>query len=109
MAQKRPSLTQDLIWRLEALAFDLVGAVLALMPIDVASALGGTVLRRLGPLTGAPRVAERNLSIAFPDMNEAERKRILDAQWDNVGRLAAEFQMLGRLTPDSGRIEVVGG
>jgi KDO2-lipid IV(A) lauroyltransferase len=109
MAQKRPSLTQDLIWRLEAFAFDLVGGLLALLPIDAASALGGATLRLLGPLTSAHRTARRNLDIAFPDMAQAERERILGAQWENVGRLAAEFQMLGRLTPESGRIEVVGG
>ena len=109
MSQKRPSLAQDLIWRAEVFAFDLVGLLLGCMPIDVASGLVGWALRRLGPLTGAHKTAQRNLMIAFPDMDDAERARILDAQWDNVGRLAAEFQMLGRLTPESGRIEVVGG
>jgi KDO2-lipid IV(A) lauroyltransferase len=108
MSQKRPSLAQDLIWRLEALAFDLIGGALALLPIDAASALGGAVLRLIGPLTRAHKTARRNLMIAFPDMAEPERRRILAAQWENVGRLAAEFQMLGRLTPQSGRIEVEG-
>jgi KDO2-lipid IV(A) lauroyltransferase len=108
MSQKRPSLAQDLIWRLEALAFDLFGAVLACLPIDVASAAGAAVVKRVGPLTGAHKTARRNLQIAFPDMGEAERERILAAQWENVGRMAAEFQMLGRLTPESGRIEVEG-
>lgn len=108
MSQKRPSLAQDLVWRLEALGFDLFGGVLALMPIDVASALGGGLLKLIGPLTSAHRTARRNLMIAFPDMAESERRRILAAQWENVGRLAAEFQMLGRLTPESGRIEVEG-
>ena len=108
MSQKCPSLAQDLIWRLEALAFDLFGAALACLPIDAASAVGAAVVKRVGPLTGAHKTARRNLQIAFPDMDEAERERILAAQWENVGRMAAEFQMLGRLTPDSGRIEVEG-
>ncbi len=29
------------MWRLEALGFDVVGGLFALMPIDVASAVGG--------------------------------------------------------------------
>lgn len=98
-----------MIWRIEALGFDLMGALFGLMPIDLASAVGGAVLRRLGPLTGAHKTARRNLTIAFPQWDEAQRQRVLNEQWDNVGRMAAEFQMLGRLTSDSGRIELVNG
>jgi KDO2-lipid IV(A) lauroyltransferase len=108
MTKRRPSWRQTLIWRIEAFGFDLVGALFALMPIDVASAVGGAVLRRLGPLTGAHKTARRNLMIAFPDWDEAQRALVLDQQWENVGRMAAEFQMLGRLTAESGRVEVIG-
>ncbi len=109
MSKRRHAWTQDLIWRLEALGFDLFGGLFALMPIDAASALGGAALRLIGPLTGAHKTARRNLMIAFPDWDEAKRRRVLDEQWENVGRLAAEFQMMGRLTPESGRVEVIGG
>jgi KDO2-lipid IV(A) lauroyltransferase len=107
MAQKRAPWRQDLVWRIEALGYDLFGAVFALMPLDVASALGGALLRLLGPLTGAHKTARRNLMIAFPDMDPAQRRRLLRAQWDNVGRLTAEFQLMHKLTPRSGRIEMV--
>jgi KDO2-lipid IV(A) lauroyltransferase len=96
------------MWRLEAFGFAFVGFVFRLMPVEVASSLGGAVLRWLGPLTGAHKTADRNLRIAFPDMDEATRKRILVAQWDSLGRLTAEFQLMDRLTPDSGRVEIVG-
>lgn len=108
MSNRRPPWAQDLIWRLEALGFDLIGALFALMPIDLASAVGGAALRFIGPMTGAHRTARRNLMIAFPAWDEAQRRRVLDRQWDNVGRLAAEFQMMGRLTAESGRLEVIG-
>ncbi len=36
-------------------------------------------------------------------------RRLLDAQWDNVGRLSAEFQMMHRLIGEPDRIEVVNG
>ncbi len=108
MSNRRPPWAQDLIWRLEALGFDLIGAAFALMPIDLASAVGGAALRLIGPLTGAHRTARRNLMIAFPDWDEGQRRKVLDQQWDNVGRLAAEFQMMGRLTEESGRVEVIG-
>jgi KDO2-lipid IV(A) lauroyltransferase len=109
MSAQRPSWTRDLLWRLEALAFDLLGAGFRLLPLEAASSLGGAALRLLGPLTGAHRIAERNIRIAFPELTAAERKSLLAAQWDNLGRLTAEFSLMDRLTPASGRIEIVGG
>src|SRR5690242_2085809 len=109
MSERRPSFAQDLAWRLEALGFDMLGLLFRLMPIETASRLGGAALRLLGPLTGAHKTAERNLRIAFPGLDEAARKRLLVAQWDNLGRLTAEFQLMHRLTPASGRVEIVGG
>jgi KDO2-lipid IV(A) lauroyltransferase len=109
MPQERPSFSQDLIWRLEALGFDMLGAFFRLMPVEAASTLGGAALRLLGPLSGAHKTAERNLRIAFPQMQKAERDRLLVAQWDNLGRLTAEFQLMDRLTPAQGRVEIVGG
>jgi KDO2-lipid IV(A) lauroyltransferase len=109
MSDRRPSFVQDLAWRLEALGFDLLGLVFRLMPIETASSVGGAVLRLLGPMTGAHKTAERNLRIAFPELDAAGRKRLLVAQWDNLGRLTAEFQLMHKLTPASGRVEIVGG
>ena len=108
MSDARPSLLQVLLWRIEVLAFDLVTGLFALMPLETASAVGGALLRRLGPLTSNHKTARRNLMIAFPEMGEAEREKLLDAQWDNTGRVFVEFQLLDRLTPESGRIEVEG-
>jgi KDO2-lipid IV(A) lauroyltransferase len=96
-------------WRVEAAFSDLFAAVFRLMPVDLASAAGGAFLRAIGPLSPAHRTARRNLSIAFPEMGEAERRALLRAQWDNVGRLFAEFPLVDRLTPASGRVEIVGG
>jgi KDO2-lipid IV(A) lauroyltransferase len=104
-----PSRAQDLIWRLEAAGFDLLAVLFGLLPLDVASALGGWGLRLLGPLSGAHKIAERNIRLAFPDLDAAGRKRLLAAQWDNLGRLTAEFSLMHRLTPKSGRVEIVGG
>ncbi len=109
MSRAQPSLAQEVAWRLEALAFDVFGGLFRLLPVDAASAIGGRLLKVLGPLTGTHRTAERNLRIAFPEMPEPERRRLLTAQWENVGRLFAEFPLTDRLTPASGRVEIVGG
>ena len=109
MSRPRPPFTQDLIWRLEAFGFDLLGLFFRLMPLELASRLGGAALRVIGPLSGAQKTVERNLRIAFPDMGKAERDRLVAAQWDNLGRLTAEFQLMHKLTPAAGRVEIVGG
>jgi KDO2-lipid IV(A) lauroyltransferase len=109
MTDRRPSFAQDLAWRLEALGFDLLGLVFRLMPIEMASSFGGAALRLLGPLTGAHKTAERNLRIAFPELDDEARRKLLVAQWENLGRLTAEFQLMHKITPATGRVEIVGG
>jgi KDO2-lipid IV(A) lauroyltransferase len=109
MTERRPSFAQDLVWRLEAFGFDLLGGMFRLMPIETASSLGAAALRLLGPLTGAHKTAERNLRIAFPELDAEARRRLLVAQWENLGRLTAEFQLMHKITPATGRVEIVGG
>lgn len=109
MSAPRPSFGQDIAWRLEALGFDLLGLLFRLLPLEAASSFGGAVLRVLGPMSGAHKTADRNLRLAFPDMPKADRERLLVAQWDNLGRLTAEFQLMHKITPATGRVEIVGG
>ncbi|MEE7505953.1 lipid A biosynthesis lauroyl acyltransferase [Methylobacterium sp. C33D] len=61
------------------------------------TALGAALLRTLGPLLPAHRTAMANLRAAFPDMPEAERKRIALEAWDNLGRTGAEYAHLDTL------------
>ncbi len=101
-------LGQRALWRLEAFGYDVITALLRLMPVDTASAFGGNLLKLVGPLSGAHRTADRNLRLAFPDMTPERRAEIVKAQWENFGRYIAEMTMMDRLTPASGRVEVVG-
>ncbi len=102
------TLTQDIIWRAEAFAFDAISLLVRLFPIAWVSAAGGWLLRKLGPLSGAHKIAARNIDIAFPDLTPKARARLLDDQWDNVGRTFFEFPLTDKLTPAGGRVEVVG-
>jgi KDO2-lipid IV(A) lauroyltransferase len=106
MAKSRSPLIQELLWRLEALGFDLFTAVARAAPMEAWSAFFGAVARVVGPLTGAHRTARRGLKLAFPDMPEPEVRTLLAAQWDNFGRYLAEFPITDRLTPAGGRVDV---
>lgn len=104
----KPSLAQDVIWRLEAVGYDVMLALLRLMPIDVASSVGGGLLRLLGPLTNPHRTARVNIDLVFPEASAAWKRTLLADQWENVGRAFFELQVLDRIMADPGRVEVVG-
>ena len=99
---------QVLVWGLEAFALDVATLLMRALPPDIASAFGAAVVSAVGPLTRAHRTAQQNLTLAFPEMGETERRRILHAQWESFGRYVIELLMMDRLTPASGRVEVVG-
>ena len=101
-------LFQDLNWRLQAAAFSGLFAVLRALGVERASGFGGRLLRTLGPLTGTHKTVTRNLRIAFPEMDPAERERLAIDQWEQTGRTFAELAIMDRLTPESGRIDIVG-
>lgn len=101
-------MSQDLVWRLEAAAFRGLFGFLRLLGVERASGFGGKLLRTLGPLTGTHKTVTRNLRIAFPDMGAAERDRLAVDQWEQTGRTFAELAVMDRLTPESGRIDIVG-
>lgn len=107
MSDKRRPWAQDLLWRAEALGFDLFIGVVRLLGVDAASAFGGWLGRTVGPWSGAHKVATRNLKLAFPDKDEAWRAAMLRAQWDGLGRTFAEFPLMDRILPSTGRVEVV--
>ncbi|CAN5117021.1 lysophospholipid acyltransferase family protein [soil metagenome] len=107
MSDKRRPWAQDLLWRAEALGFDLFIGVVRLIGVDAASAFGGWLGRTAGPLSGAHKVATRNLKLAFPDKDAAWHEAMLKAQWDGLGRTFAEFPLMDKILPSTGRVEVV--
>lgn len=87
----------------------MVNFILNLFPFAWISTLGGFLLRKIGPFTSKHKIAETGLKIAFPEASEAQIHKLLDAQWDNIGRTFAEFPLLHRIKAFSGkRVEIVG-
>ena len=79
--------------------------LIGLLPRGVARAIGGWVggiaYRVLGRLRS---VGQRNLRLAFPEMAEAERERILRTEYRNLGWLLAEFCLMpGYTAKDASR------
>jgi len=97
--------------RLEGLAArGAVWLLLRLGPVG-ASNLCGAVARTVGPMLRVSRVADRNLRLALPELDAADRRRVIRGVWENLGRTAGEFAHVGRLqeTASGPGWEVVGG
>jgi KDO2-lipid IV(A) lauroyltransferase len=89
----------------------LIVRVLGLLPRPCARALAIGVARLVCVLhSRLRRVGVRNLEIAFPQMPLPERRRLLRAEFDNLGRLLAEFCLFPRYTRENvSRVAVYDG
>ncbi|MEZ0261774.1 MAG: lysophospholipid acyltransferase family protein [Alphaproteobacteria bacterium] len=90
---------------LETAAAYLFYGLCALLPLETASSFGGWLARKVFKRSRPTRTALANLALAFPDKTDAERRAIVDGMWDNLGRVAAEYPHLHKITP---LIELVG-
>jgi len=98
---------QDFFYRLQAYAARAAMALFRALPIDAASWLGGRIARTFGPLTRAQKTAVENLRRAMPELDEAARRKIITAMWDNIGRTVGEYPHLGLLMTDTQRVEII--
>jgi len=80
-----------------------------LMPLGMASAVGGWLGRTLGPLFPISNIARRNLRMILPE-RAAEHKKIIRGMWNNFGRVFAEYPHLKSIAAGQGgaRIDIVG-
>jgi KDO2-lipid IV(A) lauroyltransferase len=74
---------------------------LGALPRQVAVALGVAIGRVAYFLAGGlRRTGERNLEIAFPDMDQSDRTLLLRGCFKSLGRLLGEFSQLPKATPE---------
>ena len=53
--------------------------------------ISGKIVSLIGPLFRSNKLVYSNLSNAFPDLNEFEKKKITKAMWGNYGKILAEY------------------
>ncbi len=110
MPKLPPPINRYLFHPIEAAAAIMAYSLMRVLPIDMASALGGWLGRTVGPHIPVSARAVKNLSAAFPEKSPAEIAAIVRAMWDNLGRMAAEYPHLGEIDvyDPEGRVEVSG-
>jgi KDO2-lipid IV(A) lauroyltransferase len=80
---------------------------LGLLPRRAALAVGRAVGRVAYHVAGGlRRTGYRNLGLAFPQLGGAERRRILTAAFEGLGRQLGAFSQLPRSRPDDGLVEI---
>ena len=79
-----------------AAVFGLRAAVRALRWLGPthASNLGGWVARLIGPRLPVSRIADANLRRALPRLDATQRRQVIRAVWDNLGRNTGEMPHL---------------
>lgn len=110
MAEARRPWRRRLRYGVEGALAWLLYALLRLLPLDAASALGGWAGRTVGPRLAVSKRARRNLERALPELSAREAQDVIRRMWDNLGRVAAEYAHLDRfrLYDGDGRVEVIG-
>ncbi len=86
---------------LEYTAARIIISGLGVLPRRMAVGLGVTVGRIAYLLPGnLQKTGRRNLEIAFPNMDQPERQRLLRGSFESLGRLLGEFSQLPKATPE---------
>lgn len=105
----RKALAKPIQHRLEAALAYAAFSLFRVLPVTMASAVGGKLAELFGPLSRAQLTAQRNLALALPDMTDRERRATLKNVWNNFGRVMAEYATLSRLwRGGKGYVEVDG-
>ena len=86
---------------LQALGLAAFLGLFRILPLDVASTLGGFLGRQIGRRLPVNRVAVTNLRLIIPDKTDSELAEIVKEMWDNIGRNVAEFPHLSQIVSTS--------
>lgn len=89
---------KKLRYRIEAAALSLLFTAFRLLPLDLASYIGGFMARAVGPFFRAHKTAKQNLKMVFPTFSDRQIQTIVTRMWDNLGRVAAELPSIASKT-----------
>lgn len=93
----------------EAVPFFAFMGLFRILGLDAASAAGGFIGRHLFSRLPLARTAAENLKAAYPEKSATEIRALVVGVCDNLGRVAAEYPHLNKMTFGAGqRVEISG-
>ena len=109
MSAAPPSFIRDIQFRLEYALLRLITGAVRIVPLGFAVASSAWFWRNFAPYLSPKRQnrALANLTIAFPEKSESERRAIARDHWENLGRVMAETMRIDQIIADPGRITIL--
>lgn len=107
MAKPKPL---NLMFRLEALAWNAYVGGLGALGLERASRWGAAIVPVVGQLTSAHKTALRNIKMAFPEQSDEWHRATRAEMWREIGRMSGEFPHMGKFLEKyrSGELEFRG-
>ena len=65
--------------------------IFRILGLKNSATLSSTIFKIIGPLFRSSKISTNNLSFAFPNFNEIQKKKILNNMWNNYGKIFAEY------------------
>jgi Kdo2-lipid IVA lauroyltransferase/acyltransferase len=96
MSSASSSITR-LRYHAEALLVKMAYGLACLLPVPVASAVGGYIASIIGPRVSRTEIARKNLARAMPDLDKAQTEEIIRGMWNNIGRTFVEYPHITRM------------
>ncbi len=88
---ERWSFVRQLLWLIEAGLFRAFLFFARILPTDRSTAIGRSLMMRVGPRLDKHRHVRRNLTLAFPDRDPQAIEDLAANVWGNMGSLLVEY------------------
>src|SRR5687768_1335364 len=94
--------------QLSAYAIVFTSRCLSVLPIAIASAIAGKIVRFFGPFSREHKIGDANLQRFLPHISPDGRREILAGMWENIGRAFGEMPHLDKILNDPTRFSFDG-
>ena len=88
------SLATRIRYFVETLLVKVSYGAISLLPISIASVLGGYFASLIGPSLSRSNIARNNLHRAMPALTDEDVAVIIKAMWNNIGRTFIEYPLI---------------
>lgn len=91
---------KNIRYLIEALIVKLALSFFYILGKKNASNFGSFLARAVGKYHYSHKLALKNLSNAFPSLNQKQKDKIIGAMWDNLGRVVGEYVFISKENPE---------
>ena len=74
--------------------------IFKILGLKLASIISSNIFILFGPIFRSNKIVFSNLKIAFPDIDENQKKQLLKKTWFNYGKIFAEYMFIKKFRKD---------